>query len=184
MIEFVNTLDQMSAEEAEDAVLEGTLTELEDIRFSSAKLQGFTEITKINMPLMTNPVIGDNQKVTEAKFFGANSFMGQNCFVLETIHLPNVKGLGQSDLYQCYVLNTLILSNKHVVTGLSAIRGIQSTPIRNGTGFVYVPKKLVEQYKVATNWSTVADQFRAIEDYPEIKALVDADLAEMRGETT
>ena len=35
-------------------------------------------------------------------------------------------------------------------------------------GYIYVPKALVEDYKVATNWATFADQFRAIEDYPEI----------------
>jgi hypothetical protein len=35
-------------------------------------------------------------------------------------------------------------------------------------GYIYVPKALIEDYKVATNWSTFADQFRAIEDYPEM----------------
>ena len=35
-------------------------------------------------------------------------------------------------------------------------------------GYIYVPKALVEQYKVATNWVVFADKFRAIEDYPEI----------------
>lgn len=35
-------------------------------------------------------------------------------------------------------------------------------------GYIYVPKALVEQYKVATNWVAFADKFRAIEDYPEI----------------
>lgn len=32
----------------------------------------------------------------------------------------------------------------------------------------YVPTSLVETYKSATNWSTYAEQIRAIEDYPEI----------------
>lgn len=43
-----------------------------------------------------------------------------------------------------------------------------STPIEDGTGYIYVPQALIEQYKVATNWVTFASQFRAIEDYPEI----------------
>ena len=38
----------------------------------------------------------------------------------------------------------------------------------NGTGFVYVPAESVDTYKSATNWSTYAEQIRAIEDYPEI----------------
>lgn len=40
--------------------------------------------------------------------------------------------------------------------------------IKNGTGYIYVPAVLVDQYKAATNWVTIADQIRAIEDYPEI----------------
>lgn len=37
-----------------------------------------------------------------------------------------------------------------------------------GGGKIYVPSSMVEAYKAATNWSTYADQIRAIEDYPEI----------------
>ena len=44
----------------------------------------------------------------------------------------------------------------------------KESSIENGTGYIYVPAALVEQYKAATNWVTVADQIRAIEDYPEI----------------
>jgi hypothetical protein len=40
--------------------------------------------------------------------------------------------------------------------------------VANGTGYIYVPAALIEDYKAATNWSLYADQFRAIEDYPEI----------------
>jgi hypothetical protein len=39
------------------------------------------------------------------------------------------------------------------------------SPIKSGTGYIYVPRALVEDYKVATNWSAYASQFRAIEDY-------------------
>ena len=42
------------------------------------------------------------------------------------------------------------------------------TVIASGTGYVYVPSALVNSYKSATNWSTYADQIRAIEDYPDI----------------
>lgn len=35
----------------------------------------------------------------------------------------------------------------------------------SGTGYIYVPRALVDTYKAATNWSTIADQFRALEDY-------------------
>lgn len=39
------------------------------------------------------------------------------------------------------------------------------TMIGNGSGYIYVPRALIEDYKVATNWSAYADQFRPLEDY-------------------
>ena len=51
---------------------------------------------------------------------------------------------------------------------LSASNAFGNSAIAKGTGYIYVPYALLEQYKVATNWATYANQFRAIEDYPEI----------------
>ena len=43
-----------------------------------------------------------------------------------------------------------------------------STPLAKGTGYIYVPRALLNDYKTAENWSTYAAQIRAIEDYPEL----------------
>lgn len=43
-----------------------------------------------------------------------------------------------------------------------------ATDIAYGTGYIYVRKAVIEEFKVATNWVTYADRFRAIEDYPDI----------------
>ena len=43
-----------------------------------------------------------------------------------------------------------------------------NTPISNGTGYIYVPKALIESYQAHEKWSAYASQFRAIEDYPDI----------------
>lgn len=64
-------------------------------------------------------------------------------------------------------LDTLILRGGKLST-LSSTNTFQSSPIADGTGYIYVPQTLIEQYKVATNWVMYANQFRAIEDYPEI----------------
>lgn len=37
--------------------------------------------------------------------------------------------------------------------------------LAKGTGYIYVPRALVDSYKAATNWSVYANQFRALEDY-------------------
>ena len=67
----------------------------------------------------------------------------------------------------CKVLDTLILG-ADVVCALSNTNVFNNTPIKSGTGYVYVKKALVEDYKIATNWSTYATQIRAIEDYTEV----------------
>ena len=54
------------------------------------------------------------------------------------------------------------------VSQLNTANHFNGSSIANGTGYIYVPAVLVDQYKAATNWITIADQIRAIEDYPEI----------------
>ena len=54
------------------------------------------------------------------------------------------------------------------VSQLNNTNHFNGSSIANGTGYIYVPAVLVDQYKAATNWVTIADQIRAIEDYPEI----------------
>ena len=64
-----------------------------------------------------------------------------------------------------YELKTLILPNPEKTVTLSGWGWFGGTPIASGTGYIYVPSTLVETYKTATNWSTFANQFRALEDY-------------------
>ena len=51
---------------------------------------------------------------------------------------------------------------------LKYTKAFEGTPIESGTGYIYVPAALIDSYKTATNWTQYADQFRAIEDYPDI----------------
>ena len=55
------------------------------------------------------------------------------------------------------VIRTNTVASQH----MSFSGGILTT----GTGYIYVPRALVDSYKAATNWSAVASQFRALEDY-------------------
>ena len=61
-----------------------------------------------------------------------------------------------------------VIIRRNGMAGLGGVGEFADTPIANGTGYIYVPRALVDKYKVATNWSVYADQIRAIEDYPEI----------------
>ena len=125
-------------------------------------------------------------------YLGANAFY--YCEKLTDIKLPsitefysiggqfrNCTGLKKLDLGASYTgsiparfvngcssLEALILRNASGVCTLANVNAIQSSGIASGTGYIYVPSALVDSYKAASNWSTYAAQFRAIEDYPEI----------------
>lgn len=65
-------------------------------------------------------------------------------------------------------LDTLILRKEDAVCTLSsggAFWGDRLGPLDTGTGYIYVPRALVDSYKSATNWSKYAAQFRVLEDY-------------------
>lgn len=96
-----------------------------------------------------------------------------NCINLEKADFPLVTSIGTWCFCGCNKLDTLILRSSTVVELTDTYSGILvflllGTPIDNGAGYIYVPSSLVEAYKTADGWSNWANQFRAIEDYPDI----------------
>lgn len=89
------------------------------------------------------------------------------CSVLKYADLGFVTNLPSWSLANT-ALETVILRKSDKICTLQTTNALSGTPIAKGTGYVYVPKALVENYKSATNWSTYAEQIRAIEDYPDI----------------
>lgn len=91
-----------------------------------------------------------------------------SCGVLKKADFGAAKSIAASALPYCAKLVTLILRSSDAICTLANKNAFTDTPIEDGTGYVYVPAALIEEYKVATNWTNYASQFRAIEDYPEI----------------
>lgn len=112
------------------------------------------------------------------------------CAALEEVVLPKVSSVNSGAFNYCSNLKKIdlggaitrfssaFMSNASKVTAL-ILRGVtsvptissttfNSTPVKSGTCYVYVPKSLVETFKVASYWSSYASQIRAIEDYPDI----------------
>lgn len=111
-----------------------------------------------------------------------------NCSALESANLPAATKLGYYVFYGCkkltrldfpvltYIegysfngcstLTTLILRSP-TLCKLNATTALTSTPIASGTGYVYVPDDLVDEYKAATNWSTYAAQIKPISELEE-----------------
>lgn len=112
-----------------------------------------------------------------------------NCRSLVNVNLPNIQSMSagffyKSDLLQkldfnvlasisaqafsgCTSLDTLIIRTLKVCSMVNS-NVLNNTKIASGTGYIYVPRSLVSQYKAATNWANYADQIRAIEYYPGI----------------
>ena len=103
-----------------------------------------------------------NDRVT---VIGDYAFANNNALTM--VSFPAVTSISASAFASCSKLTTVILGVGSVAT-LNNASAFTSTPIASGTGYIYVPAALVDNYKIASNWSTYASQIRAIEDYPEI----------------
>ena len=98
------------------------------------------------------------------------------CARLETADFSVPKAVNAWAFGNCYSLKALILRKETAVT-LSSTNALGNCYHLLGTGnttynpdgladgYIYVPSALVDTYKAATNWSTYANQFRALEDY-------------------
>lgn len=84
--------------------------------------------------------------------------------VLKNLDFPKVTSIKSYAFRNCKALTAIILRSNSIVT-LGNVNAFNGSAVESGTGFVYVPAALVGSYKTATNWSTFANQFRALEDY-------------------
>lgn len=134
-------------------------TALENIYLPEADAKGIMGGVNFGTELFGNCKSLKTINLPKATGF-SNAF--DNCTALEMADFGAVKSFGNKFL-KCTSLISLILRTPSVAT-LSGSH-FSDTPIASGTGYIYVPRILVDSYKTATNWSTYADQFRALEDY-------------------
>lgn len=160
----------------EDGLLAKTLTEYRNTRpvtIGNRFFSYFYNLTSVDLP---NAVSVDQyafvfctslQKIVLPSVTTIGPFAFQDSSLLTVIDLYKVNAL-QSNVFTRTNLTTLILRKSDGITANNSTAVFNSTPISRGEGFIYVPKTLVDTYKAEKNWSTYADQIRAIEDYPEI----------------
>lgn len=127
---------------------------------SDGAFQSHSRLISANLPLV--------KKISYGVFGHCNKLKRADFSALET--------LGSGAFNACYSFTTLILrsetmcalSNTDAFSGCYHFLGtVNKTYNPDGLkdGYIYVPRALIEDYKVATNWVTFADQFRALEDY-------------------
>lgn len=139
-------------------------------RATASLFSGCTNLASVSLPQITVLDVGyfsdcsslKEVRTPNAKTVAENAF--KNCTALEYVDLPMATQINRYGFSGATNLTALILRSETMCT-LGELSSLQETPIVSGTGYIYVPSALINSYKAATNWSTYANQFRALEDY-------------------
>ena len=196
MADFINTIDTREDEDIFNELVTRTIVEFKDNVIQSVGYGAFNycyDLETIDIPnassigsyAFANCAKLTSINVPAAKTISSNAFymakityinlpnvdtIGSNAFTecinLEKVDMKTATSVGQNAFYNSN-LNTIIVRGNTVCT-LRNGTIFNNTPIAEGNGYIYVPSSMVDSYKSATNWSTYADQIRAIEDYPDI----------------
>lgn len=176
--EKLNTLIEKISDLPEDSLrqfIEGTLTSYSNKEIEKVRAYVFyqcTQLKEIDLPNCTN----------------INNYAFQYCSDLEEINFPSLKTIGSYGFSRCTNLQVADFGSLEAINGyafqlcgnltqliirtptvceLRALSAINSTAIHNKKGYIYVPDELVEEYKVATNWSNYASQIKPLSEYQE-----------------
>lgn len=99
----------------------------------------------------------------------SGAFVG--CYALRNFDFGPINNYGvPPSIYgqafmSCRSLESFVIRHDMVCELDSPTAFDTDTPIAEGTGYIYVPRSLVDAYKTAENWSHFANQIRALEDY-------------------
>lgn len=124
----------------------------------------------------------DGDKITR---IGETSFVGTG---IESIYLSRVTELSMQCFLNCVKLNradfgSVTHMDTNVFSGCHALESViirtptvcriegstfKDSSITDGTGYVYVPAALIDEYKQTDCWKPYVNQLRAIEDYSEV----------------
>jgi hypothetical protein len=134
---------------------------------------GCTALTSFKLPknltLMEDYVFYScsNLKITEipegVTILKAQVF--RSCREMEELTVKgNITSIYTYVFYSCSKFKKLVLPNITNVPTLSNANAFEATPIKSGTGYIYVPDNLVDTFKTATNWSTFANQIKGLSE--------------------
>ena len=89
---------------------------------------------------------------------------------IDTVKVNSIIGINSMAFNYCRKLAKFVIYANDGTDNLCAMYNssvFNGTPIKNKTGYIYVPDDLVENYKTATNWSAYASQIKPLSEYVE-----------------
>lgn len=143
------------------------------ITANTNSLSGMTSLVNLQLPLLQT-LSGDgaqNMASIESLYFPSIIDIGTFAFLsakkLVKVALgKNIASIAQGAFNNCMSFSVLIILNQNKVCSLTGSIG-SDTPIVRGTGQIYVPDDLVDQYKVSTNWAIYAAQIKGLSEIPD-----------------
>lgn len=154
-----------------DSIVERTITEYINHRVTKIGPYAFARhsgLLKVEIPNVERiEAYGFNYctglteiELPKCKYIAGQSF--NSCSKLEKVVAPMCEEIGGHALTASKLSCLVLGGDKVCILGNAA--AIETTPMKNGTGFIYVPDHLVDQYKSATNWSTYASQIKPLSE--------------------
>lgn len=153
--EMAAAINALPSGDIEDELVARTITNYSNDRVEDVGAYAFYECNS----LVT-------AKFANATLIWNNAF--ENCNYLTTVDLGSATVIAFRAFRWCSKLTTLILRRTDMMCVLNDTNALSYTEIEDGTGYIYVPRALLSEYKADDDWKTYANQFRAIEDYPSI----------------
>ena len=143
---------------------------------NQAAFSNCTALESIDLPKCTT--VGDfafndceklsNVNLPECEGVGTRSFL--RCTALSKIIFQKIERMAAEAFEDCSNLETLIIKNDTRVCSMyrqGTTDALSGTKIESGNGYIYVPDKLVQQYKREYNWVKYANQIKPLSEYTE-----------------
>lgn len=89
---------------------------------------------------------------------------------IDTVKVNSIIGINAMAFNYCRKLANFVIYANDGTDNLCRMFNsnvFNGTPIKNKTGYIYVPDDLAENYKKATNWSVYASQIKPLSEYVE-----------------
>lgn len=179
-----------------DQFISGKMKEYYNDKITEVKNYGFCgrALEKLSLPNVTTANVSAFYYMTNLKelnLLKLQTITGTNvigsCTSLEYIYLPKLKIAQTQMLSGCTSLKVAVFDSIEVFSGFAfqGCKALEKLVVRQSekictittntfygftyTGLIYVPDVLVEDYKVATNWSVYAEQIKPLSEYKEVE---------------